>query len=320
MQRARHSHESYRLAWVCPLEVEQIAAVEMLDEEHETLPQDAADKNTYHLGSINGHNVVVAGLSGVGNCSAATVVSQMRTTFRCLQHGLLVGIGGGVPIETDSGIIRLGHVVVSKPGDGHSGVVRYDHGKMINGIFQRTDSLTRPPTVLLNAAQKLGVERARMVEDPIWNDVRRIRTDLPRLQRFKFPGIAKDYLFPSHYIHKVDNMSCERAGCDEELCRKREISGPEESFIVVHRGNLATGEWVIKDATLRDSIANQHNILCFEMEAAGALFDFPCLVIRGIADYCDTHKNLEWHGFAAAAAAAYARQLIIHMPLERNNA
>ena len=86
--------------------------------------------------------------------------------------------------------------------------------------------------------------------------------------------------------------------------------------MVVHRGTVASGELVIKDAALRDQLANQYGVLCFEMEAAGALTDFPCMVIRGISDYSDSHKNNQWHGYAAAAAAAYARQLFFHMPID----
>ncbi|KFA81647.1 hypothetical protein S40288_09181 [Stachybotrys chartarum IBT 40288] len=52
------------------------------------------------------------------------------------------------------------------------------------------------------------------------------------------------------------------------------------------------------------------------MEAAGALADFPCMVIRGISDYSDFHKHNGWHGYAAAVAAAYARQLFFHMPID----
>lgn len=73
---------------------------------------------------------------------------------------------------------------------------------------------------------------------------------------------------------------------------------------------------MIKDAKKRDFSAQKHNLLCFETEAAGALTDFPCLVVRGISDYCDSHKNNNWHGFAAAAAAAYARRLFFHMSTE----
>jgi hypothetical protein len=51
-------------------------------------------------------------------------------------------------------------------------------------------------------------------------------------------------------------------------------------------------------------------VLCFEMEAAGLMNYLPCLVIRGICDYADSHKNKRWQGYAAAAAAAYARELL----------
>jgi nucleoside phosphorylase len=43
------------------------------------------------------------------------------------------------------------------------------------------------------------------------------------------------------------------------------------------------------------------------MEAAGLMIHFPCLVIRGICDYSDSHKNKE---YAAIAAAAYTKDLL----------
>jgi nucleoside phosphorylase len=42
--------------------------------------------------------------------------------------------------------------------------------------------------------------------------------------------------------------------------------------------------------------------------------DFPCLVIRGICDYSDTRKNKRWQHFAAAVAAAYAKELLEIIP------
>jgi nucleoside phosphorylase len=90
------------------------AAKSMLDEMHHQLLQPANDENTYTLGEICGHNVVVTCLpTGVyGTIAAATIVSQMRSTFPNICFGLMVGIGG-VPSEKND--IRLGDVVVSKP-------------------------------------------------------------------------------------------------------------------------------------------------------------------------------------------------------------
>jgi nucleoside phosphorylase len=73
---------------------------------------------------------------------------------------------------------------------------------------------------------------------------------------------------------------------------------------------------VIKNGGLRDELAKAHGALCFEMEAAGVMNDFPCLVIRGISDYADSDKHDDWQGYASASAAAYARQLFFHMPVD----
>jgi nucleoside phosphorylase len=86
--------------------------------------------------------------------------------------------------------------------------------------------------------------------------------------------------------------------------------------MVVHRGTVASGELVIKGGALRDQLAAQGGVLCFEMKATGALTGFPCIIIRGISDYSDSHKNNRWQGYAAATAATYARQLFFHMPVD----
>ena len=39
----------------------------------------------------------------------------------------------------------------------------------------------------------------------------------------------------------------------------------------------------------------------------------PCLVIRGICDYSDSHKSKEWQGYAAIVAAAYAKDVLCRM-------
>ena len=109
----RLSREDYTVGWVCALPIELTAAQEMLDEEHDDLPQDNDDANTYTFGRIGGHDVVIACLPAglTSTNSAAVVAMQMKSTFRAIRFGLVVGIRGGVPSpETD---IRLRDVVVS---------------------------------------------------------------------------------------------------------------------------------------------------------------------------------------------------------------
>jgi nucleoside phosphorylase len=95
------AHEDYTAAWICALPLEVDAAKSMLDETHSQLPQLAGNENTYMLGKICGHNVVVTCLpeGGYGTIAAAAAVSQMRSIFPGIRFGLMVGIGGGVPCE-----------------------------------------------------------------------------------------------------------------------------------------------------------------------------------------------------------------------------
>lgn len=69
----------------------------------------------------------------------------------------------------------------------------------------------------------------------------------------------------------------------------------------------------MKDALIRDTLANERNVLCFEMEAAGLMNRLPCLIVRGICDYSDSHKTKEWQGFAAMMAAAYAKEVLCYL-------
>ncbi|KAF3936273.1 hypothetical protein ABW19_dt0206785 [Dactylella cylindrospora] len=70
----------------------------------------------------------------------------------------------------------------------------------------------------------------------------------------------------------------------------------------------------MKHGATRDHISQQLGAYCFEMEAAGLAEVIQCLVIRGICDYSDSHKNKQWQGYAAATAAAYAKELLLTIP------
>jgi hypothetical protein len=157
---------------------------------------------------------VIAGLPSAGNAPVATVVTRMVSTFPKLRFGLLIGIGRGVPVETDEGTIRLSHVVVSKPTGQHSGAVQYNDGKAEAGEFRRTGVLALPPHVLLNAAQRLSVVRALAPTDPLANNTQRIDTSRPKLRRYRNPGVESDHLYEPDYVHVNRKASCQKCGCD----------------------------------------------------------------------------------------------------------
>lgn len=69
----------------------------------------------------------------------------------------------------------------------------------------------------------------------------------------------------------------------------------------------------MRDGVKRDQLGKEYGALCFETEAAGLMDEIPCLIIRGICDYSDSHKNKGWQRYAAASAAAYAKELLATM-------
>ncbi|KAI3049428.1 hypothetical protein CBS147352_5964 [Aspergillus niger] len=301
------SHDDYTIGWVCALAIEAAAATAMLDQIHPALPTHPRDSNSYTLGSIGSHHVVIACLpAGVyGTTSAATVASNMFISFGSIRHLLMVGIGGGVP--SASADIRLGDVVVSIPTPRFEGVVQYDYGKTIGqGRFERTGTLNKPSTSLLTAVSSLRAADLRNGSQ-IPSLMSQMLARNPQMaETFTSPGCQRDLLFASDYEHDPAEPTCEL--CDRKNLVTRSTRSSDRP--VVHYGLIASGNQVIKHAQTRDQLAAQLNILCFEMEAAGLMDNFPCLVIRGVSDYSDSHKNKAWQGYAAATAAAYAKQLL----------
>ncbi|KAL2389463.1 hypothetical protein RJ035_002204 [Blastomyces gilchristii] len=234
-------------------------------EEHERLTQPRNDSNAYHLDSINGYNVVISGLSTPGCTAAANVVAQMKMSFQNVKFGLLVGIGGGVPVRTDWGTVRLGDAVVGNRANGYPGTVQYDRGKVEVNSFKCTNSLSPPPPVLLAAVNALESQRDRERDDPVWKAIQMIDTTKRGLPA---------------YIHLDSNYTCDECGCDlSEQVQRPEDNEGDIQYVKVHRENMATGEKekVIKAAVERDRKAEQCDALCFETEAAGVFTDFHFL-------------------------------------------
>lgn len=297
--------EDYQIGWICALEKETAAAMAMLDEEYDVLEgQYVDDHNSYVLGRIHKHNVVIASMPGDGVVSAARVATDMVRTFPKLRFGLMVGIGGGIPNLAQGMDIRLGDVVVSTPDKTWGGVVQYDHGKAEDGgAFTLKGQLNQPPELLLGTLNQLrarhlvkGSKTPEYIAQAVRNN--------PRLQRQGFlrPETADTLVCAGCGVY-VDDVS---SSC--EAFHQRE---PRDNLDpVIHYGNIASGNVVVKDALKRDKLRDHFNALCVEMEAAGLMNSFPCLVIRGICDYADRHKNDEWHQYAAMTAAAYTKEFL----------
>lgn len=288
----------YKVGWICALQIELDAAQRMLDRTHTKGFGHGMDCNLYILGQIGQLNVVLTCLpmGQYGNNIAAVVATRMMNRFPKIAIGLMVGIGGGLPSAKHE--IRLGDVVVSIPHLQYGGVVQYDMGKFTSDGFITTGSLKAPPEKLLQ----------------VLNFMPRHGSPIAGLPDIEYPGIELDQLFESSYAHTGDGDTC--ISCDAQQVVPRPMTRTTTSPHVFY-GTIASGNSVVKSPKIREILIQKHGVLCCEMEAAGLMNTrFPCLVIRGISDYADSHKNEIWMEYAAAAAAQYARDLLQAMPVD----
>ncbi|KAI0534365.1 hypothetical protein GGR58DRAFT_520462 [Xylaria digitata] len=329
----RLTHADYTVAWLCALPVERDAAISMLDNQHESLPVPPQDHHTYILGSIGSHNIVIPDLPErrIHNSAISTVVPQMLKTFPAVRMSLFVGIGGGIPPR-----VRVGDVVISMPSSTNTGVVQWELEPEISGVFKLSWT-----TGLGKTSESLNMARSAMERDAglygykIEKYVEQLKERWPRLaSKFQRPTAANEVLFKAEYDHVEEQIS--QSGLQSNLISRRCQDSPggmnwgscqycdrnqtvelrPRENISLHYGLIASGDRVVKDALFRDILNKEFGgkVLCVEMEAIGVPQNLPSLVIRGICDYADSHKNDHWQAYAAATAAAYTKELLRNLP------
>ncbi|KAJ6030316.1 ankyrin repeat-containing protein [Penicillium canescens] len=201
---------------------------------HADLSKPSNDPNTYTLGSISKHNIVIACLP------AATAAARMISAFPSIKFGLMVGIGGGIPTK-----VRLGDVVFP-------GVVQCDFGKAKEGgTFERTGSLNNPPTLLLTALSKLETAYD-MKGSKIPKYLDELKEKWPRLvPKYLRSDSLEDVLFKANYSHVSENTTeCDILSDDDErddeeggcgFCDRTKIVKMKPRDMHVHFGLIASG-------------------------------------------------------------------------------
>ena len=312
--------EDYTIGWISALpKRELVVAIQMLDVKHPPPPrQNLYDDYGYTYGSIKNdyvvHNIVIACLpAGMpGKVSAARVVQPMKQTFPNLKIFLLVGIAGGVPrnapAEDSLDDIHLGDVVVGwAEQTGVPSVLEYDlrrhHGPQDYTFLSFPDKPSRP---LLGALGHMLAER-ELDKGQFHKHLVRCRKPAGK---FCHPGPDKDILFEADYACHSQNGECK--GCDRSRLVTRAPRTTNQP--VFHQGTILTGDSVMQCAKERDFLSRKyHDAMAFEMEAAGFIDLTHGLVIRGISDYADSHKNSLWQNYAAATAGSFAKELLLQM-------
>lgn len=309
---SNYPNEAYTVGWICALSVELAAAMGMLDEAHgEPQKQPNGDHNTYTLGRVQDFNVVIACLpaSIYGTSSAANVAGQMRSSFPNLKIGFFVGIGAGIPSFDGDSIhdIRLGDVVVG------TRVVDYEMQKRYNGgRVQSTGHQDKPPKILLAAIQRLQADHP-MTSSKIAEYIDAMIKKTPEKRNFAYPESLNDELCEPCLV----GGDCTGG---KNVTRLRPRPDRADSNARIYHGVIASGNTLCRDRTFREEIRQKFDAMCFDMEAAGVMNNFNSLVVRGISDYADCHKNDYWHSYAAASAAGYVKLLLSYVPLNVKHA
>ncbi|OCK89205.1 purine and uridine phosphorylase [Cenococcum geophilum 1.58] len=337
-RRPIHSRD-FEIAIICALPLEAHAVKSLFDNHWEddgySYTKAPRDPNAYSTGVIGRHNVVLAHMPDMGKANAASVAAHCRASFEGIKLALVVGVCGGVPVGRDEEEILLGDVIIS------TGIIQYDFGRQFPDGFIKKEKLLespgRPNTEIRAHLAKLesGWDRRRL-QDKTSEYLTVLRKESG--ETADYPGAGEDRLFKPAYRHKHQNASscatcaacqqrtdpvcnvamgstCEDLGCDsEKQLPRRRLEAVRQGILpteqarlqnpMVHFGLIASGDKVIKCGEIRDAISERNGVIAFEMEGAGVWDNVPCVVIKGVCDYADCHKNKKWQNYAAATAAA----------------
>ncbi|KAL2810437.1 putative kinesin light chain [Aspergillus granulosus] len=324
------SRNEFAIAIICALPLEADAVEALFDEHYDRLGQyygkQRGDANAYINGRIGKHNVVLCYMPGIGKGSAAGVASSLQVSYPGIELALVVGICGGAPSPDRE--IFLGDVIIS------DSVIEYDFGRQYPGGFQRKtgvkDTLGRPVREIRALLNALRTENARReLQDQTRQYIHVLQQ---REAKWCYPGVS-DILLESSFLHKhyshasarcscfggdSPDQICEEAlekDCDDLDCnnrgrqiRCRRIS--EGTPISTYIGPVASADMVMKSGQHRDEIARKEKVIGFEMEGAGVWDNIPCIIIKGVCDYADSHKSKVWQTYAAATGASVAKAFL----------
>lgn len=298
------TRRDFEIAIVCAL-VHEADAVEALfdhywDEDGPPYDKALGDPNAYSTGAIGRHNIVLAHMPGLGKANAAAVAAHCRTSFPNIRLAVVVGVCGVVPFSQDGHEVVLGDVVIS------DGAIQYDLGRRLPERFTRKDtlreSLGRPNAEIRSILAKVqGYRGRKTLQNKLTRYLAVIQQE-PGLAA-QYPGTQRDKLFNAAYRHVSDGRLCDECGCNGPLIHRSRLD-EDSPPPIVHFGLIASGDTVLKSGEDRDTVAQQEEVIAFEMESAGVWDIVPCVVIKAACDYADSHKTKAWQHYAAATAAA----------------
>ncbi|KAH8645747.1 nucleoside phosphorylase domain-containing protein [Xylariales sp. PMI_506] len=286
---------------------------------------------------MGNHDVVLTLLPNMGTAAVAGAAASIRSSFSNIKIAFLVGVCGGVPSNGKNEAL-LGDVVISKTiqhGIGKQYPTNFVLKETVDLDLGRSNKDIRSLVVIFETEfhrPHLQKKAGEFLKDLQGKAVRQRRQT-----NYDYPGVAQDILYKTTYRHQhhaptacdicsggsktvckvAIGVCCTELGCDKKEVMPRNCLKVKESLArddmqcpEIFIGRIASGDTVMKSGEHRDRIAAQLNVIAFEMEGAGLWDELPCIVIKGICDYADSHKNKIWQPFAAATAASVMKAVL----------
>ncbi|KAI6358799.1 hypothetical protein MCOR25_007235 [Pyricularia grisea] len=325
MSSRPQSRAAFQIAIACAVTLEYDAATLLFDafhdEDGDPYGRAPGDYNRYTTGRIGSLDVVLALASGMGRRAMADLAAGLRASYTGLHLVVLTGICAGIP--ADGREMLLGDVVISRT------LVQYDFGRRLPFEFETKESIAHGPHASIRAmveAYTTNHERDKLLNRALvlLAELQAKGAKRRRPVDYSRPPAATDVLFDAAYLHRhaagcdgcsetqICNVaaaaSCEELGCDSTraIVRPRLAALDVDMFV----GRIGCGDKVMRSGKHRDRLAAEYGVIALEMEGVGAWDSLPCVVVKSVCDYADSHKNKRWQLYAAATAAATTKAML----------
>lgn len=346
------SRDEFEIAIICALPVERNAIEALLEVDYEadgfSYKKAEGDPNTYTTGRLGNQHVVLAYMPGMGMVPTAAVASNLRSSFRNIKVGIVVGICGGATKTTAGEEILLGDVIIS------TSVIQIDFGRQYPHRFIRKkkaeDTLGRASPEIRAFIGKMSGNLMSSRLKAKTNSYSLELCSRKEFLNFAYPGLETDRLHQADLQHKHLKQgvcsicetcntsgcdvceealaaSCTELGCDGNKLVRRvrirqamEMGVPEDWTSItemkealkswIHFGRMACSNQVVKTGPERDRIAAEEGAIGFEMESAGIWDLIPTVVIKSVCEYAESHKDKHWQQYAAATAASCTKAML----------
>ncbi|TKA36175.1 hypothetical protein B0A54_12805 [Friedmanniomyces endolithicus] len=248
------------------------------------------------LGELGGKPVVLVAPRDMGTTNMRDLARGLRVSFSNILYALVVGITGGAPFTYEGKATAV--------SDRHLGDVGGAGGASFtyNGEAWKESDIHLGDVIISTHVVEYDFGKE-------YDNGFQSRTEVDNV----LPRAPQEV---TNFIHQFERG---RSAAFKRILGKTNADLAE--YIELETGPGAYHEHpgsaggVDHSGHRRDLLIKQKRVIGFEMEGAGAWEVLPTIVIKGVVDYADSHKNKKWRGYPAARAALCAAAIIEEIEL-----